>query len=290
MKLDTESLKKLVSESIQVLDAQKSSFNVTGRLVSLPQEGHAFVLGDLHGDLKTLQTILKDSHLKEIAAKDSSTYVIFLGDYIDRGPRQIEVMATVLSLLVNLPDQVILLRGNHEGPDDIAAHPHDFPQVLATRYCQDSQAMYALFKELFNYLYTAVVVESKALLLHGGIPTLAQGLADIAYAHDKHPEDSHLTEIIWNDPSPLSGVTRSRARGIGNKFGADVASKFLDEIGVQTLIRGHEPCPEGYYFNNNRVLTLFSCKVYRNDHAAYLYMPLKEQFDSITLKRYIHQV
>lgn len=290
MKLDTESLKELISDSIQVLDAQRSSLNVTGRLVFLPREGHAFVLGDLHGDMKTLQEILRDSHLKETAAKNSSTYVIFLGDYIDRGIGQIEVMATVLSLLVNLPDQVVLLRGNHEGPDDIPVYPHDFPQVLARRYGQDSRALYALFKKLFNYMYTAVVVESKALLLHGGIPTLAQGLVDIAYAHEKHPEDSHLAEILWNDPSPLSGVTRSRTRGIGLKFGADVASQFLDEIGVQTLIRGHEPCPEGYYFNNSRVLTLFSCKLYRNNHAAYLYMPLNEQFDSLTLKRYIHQV
>lgn len=29
-------------------------------------------------------------------------------------------------------------------------------------------------------------------------------------------------------------------------FGPDVASEFLDKIGVQTLIRGHEPCDEGY--------------------------------------------
>jgi protein phosphatase len=292
MKLNTESLKELISKSIQVLKAQQSFLNVTGRLVYLPQEGYALVIGDLHGDLETLQAILRDTHFKETAAKNSSAYVVFLGDYIDRGPRQVEVIATVLNLLVNLPNQVVLLRGNHEGPDDLPVYPHDFPEVLATRYGQDSEALYALFKELFNYLYTAVVVERKALILHGGIPTNAQGLADIAYAHEKHPEESYLTEIIWNDPSTLNGVIRARSRGVGKKFGADIASQFLDAIGVQTLIRGHEQYPEGYYFNNSRVLTLFSCKLplYRNSHGAYLYIPLNEQFDSLTLKRYIHQV
>jgi serine/threonine protein phosphatase 1 len=63
-----------------------------------------YAIGDIHGCNKTLQKLL--SRLK-LTKEDK---VIFVGDYIDRGPDSNGVFKTV----TNCPCETILLKGNHE--------------------------------------------------------------------------------------------------------------------------------------------------------------------------------
>ncbi len=66
------------------------------------------IVADLHGDMDALQSALrKRSDL-------GCDTVIFLGDYIDRGPSSLDVLEKVFSLKIAEPDNIILLRGNHE--------------------------------------------------------------------------------------------------------------------------------------------------------------------------------
>lgn len=69
-----------------------------------------FVIGDIHGCADELEELLKqtDAHIKE-----GDKYV-FLGDYIDRGPKVKETIEILVERKKNHPNEHIFLKGNHE--------------------------------------------------------------------------------------------------------------------------------------------------------------------------------
>ena len=67
------------------------------------------VIGDIHGDLDHLERLLN-----KLPVLDQGDTVVFLGDYVDRGPRSAEVIARVESLRSTMPGRCVTLRGNHE--------------------------------------------------------------------------------------------------------------------------------------------------------------------------------
>ncbi len=70
-----------------------------------------YVVGDIHGcnlELQSMLTFLEGT--QKIGAED---LVVFIGDYIDRGPDSNGVVASLISFQKRHP-QTIFLRGNHE--------------------------------------------------------------------------------------------------------------------------------------------------------------------------------
>ena len=270
---------RIVSDELKGL----GRLNVTGRLVHLPPKGEAIVIGDIHGDLTSLEYILKDSEFMRKALSKRDVYLIFLGDYGDRGIHSPEVYYVVLNLKILFPERVLLLQGNHEGPSDLLAHPHDLPYHLQIRFGGDWRRIYDRLSSLFRKFHTATIVNGSCLMLHGGVPSEAKGVDDLAYAYQKHPYESHLEEILWSDPEEGIKGTFPSPRGAGKIFGEDVTLKFLNMLGVKLLIRGHEPANDGYKINHKgRILTLFSRKgsPYYNLHGSYLMFDLNRKIDS----------
>jgi hypothetical protein len=295
LKANSEEYNILIEESIKLLASERGELQnlyVEGRLVKAKSESEAIIVGDLHGDLESLIYVLKTSDFVERAIK-RKTLLVFLGDYGDRGQYSPEVYYIVLELKRLFPQNVVLMRGNHEGPDDLLAHPHDLPQSLRKRFGEDGANVYAKLRELFKHLYTAMIVEKLCVLIHGGIPEGAASLEDLAYAHLKHPKETILEEMLWSDPVENIEGTCSSPRGAGKLFGMDVTHEFLAVVDARMLIRGHEPADEGFKTNHQgRVLTLFSRKgpPYYNSKAAYLQLDLSLKLQSAhELVPYIHR-
>lgn len=68
-----------------------------------------FAVGDIHGDTEHLYRLM--SRLPDLTHEDT---LVFLGDYVDRGPRSKHAIEYVRTLQRDVPAKVVALRGNHE--------------------------------------------------------------------------------------------------------------------------------------------------------------------------------
>jgi len=266
-------------------DGAQGDQAITGGLVTLPKSGEAIVVSDLHGDFESLVAILEGSGFVERAKQDEPLYLVSLGDYGDRGPESLEVYYAFLRLKRDFPGKVVLLRGNHEGPQEVSVSPYDLLDQIMQKFPDQWEEAHTALRSLMPLFHQAVLVEGSYLLLHGGIPIRFKSIDEIARAHETHPNTSHLEEVLWNDPFEGNGYWPS-PRGAGMLFGEDVTARALESAKVRTLIRGHEPCADGVRVNHGgKVLTIFSRKgpPYFNLKGAYLRLKLSEAKDAYAL-------
>ncbi|MFB3888555.1 MAG: metallophosphoesterase family protein [Candidatus Bathyarchaeia archaeon] len=285
-----------VKDATEVLCSEEGRLGnqtVTGRLVTLEPVGDAVVVGDLHGDLDSLVTILKTSDSVNRMTQSKDAALVFLGDYVDRGDRSVELFYAVLKLKLTFQAQVVLLRGNHEGPSDLLASPHDLPKQMRRKFGGRWMAIYSKVRGFFDCLYNAVYVPERYLMVHGGVPAKVRNLEELSQAHLLHPGKSYLEELLWSDPDEFVEGAFPSPRGAGYVFGRTVTEDVLNRLNVRVLIRGHEPTAEGYMMGHGgRILTLFSRRgePYFNTFGAYLDMPLAERFESANqLLPYVHK-
>jgi len=255
---------------------------IEDRLVTLEPTGEALVVGDLHGDLESLSLILRESQFVQKMEKTKYATLIFLGDYGDRGEKPAEVYHLILRLKLAFPKQVILIRGNHEGPEDLKASPHDLPERFHDKFGGDSLQVYKKTSALWACLYNGLFVEERFLMVHGGVSPEVRNLQDIGQAKDGHNEGV-LEDLLWSDPAEgMLGVSLS-PRGAGRLFGEDVTEQVLERLKAQVLIRGHEASSTGFKISHGgKILTLFSRKgaPYFNHYGAYLQVPLSQKFEN----------
>ncbi len=270
-KVDGEDFFRLVKEVKQQLNKEQECR--AGGLVSMPNKGTAAIVGDIHGDLESLEFIL--SHFEH-------DYIVFLGDYGDRGEDSPEVFYTLLKLKRDYPHKFTLLRGNHEPPSDLPVHPHNLLRLLEEKF-RNGREIYRELSELFQHLPHAAVAEGRYLFLHGGLPEVSS-LQEIQMAGKNHPEKPHLEQILWSDPMDGNGTGPS-LRGAGRMFGKDVTHQILGSLGVKTLIRSHQPCEGVRVDHDGKVVTVFSNKIYGNLQSAFLLVDLSAAKDGYELEK-----
>jgi protein phosphatase len=296
LKVRSKVFERLIEDATHLLckeNGKVGNVDILGRLARLNPVGRALMIGDLHGDLESLIDIFNESRFLSRLDQTDDDVVIFLGDYGDRGAYSAEIYYTILKLKLLFPKQVILIRGNHEGPDDLMVDPYDLPSQFQMRFGKGWTRTHSRIRKLFACMYNAVVVEKRYLIIHGGLSQKIGKIEDLAYAHLKHPRQDLLEDMLWSDPNEIVKETCASPRGAGKLFGENITREVLEKLVVKILIRGHEPCQEGFKIDHNgKVLTLFSRKgpPYFNAYGAYLDVDLsKKPENARQLIRYIHK-
>ena len=237
----------------------------------------AKVFGDLHGQFADLLRFFDEYGTPEPYGGDVG-YVsyLFLGDYVDRGTLSLECVALLLAIKTCHPEQVTLLRGNHEDRDVNA----DFGfQQECLRRCPQGMRVWEACNAAFEMMPLAAVIDSAILCLHGGlggsVRTLQQ-LRELPRPFVIEPEAQDPTticvyDVLWSDPTENDEITgvRPNQRGEGVvRFGPDRVREFCDANALQLVLRAHECVWDGFeYFAQGQLLTVFSCPDYGGRYA-----------------------
>ena len=265
------------------------------KLIDIPDQ--LFVVGDLHGDLKSLLVLLNEIDFENVLA-NSRNKLIFLGDYVDRGSCSIGVLYVICYLKNKFPNSVILMRGNHEAPLEFPFLSHDLPLKLSQEFGKNlGQSIYHdNILQFFQLLSLFVFMPKQLIMVHGGLPTGYDLLHSLKAdsIQDQSITNVVMEELLWNDPIEHINYGLDweySRRGYGKHFGIEVSKKWLNTSPSKFVIRGHEPC-QGFKTNHEgRILTLFSCReAYPNFGAAYLKISADELLGLVQGKDFISNI
>ncbi|XP_072884916.1 serine/threonine-protein phosphatase 5-like [Hemitrygon akajei] len=219
-----------------------------------------------------------------LAYRNAVHLQLFNGDFVDRGSFSVEVILVLFGFKLLYPNHFHVLRGNHE--TDNMNQMYGFEGEVKAKY---TSQMFELFSEVFQWLPLAQCINSKVLIMHGGLFS-EDGitLEDIKKIdRNRQPPDSGpMCDLLWSDPQPQNGRSVSK-RGVSCQFGPDVTKRFLEENKLDYIIRSHEVKPEGYEVTHNgKCITVFSAPNYcdqMGNQGAYIHLRGSD------LKPFFHQ-
>ncbi len=224
-----------------------------------------YVIGDIHGNLETLMELIKIINI------NNPKKVIFLGDIVDRGPKQLECLLIIFALKILFPLKYYLIRGNHETLE--INQYYGFFQDFLLRF--NDQSKFNEIIDVYNTLPICGVVNETILCLHGGIPQDLEILSklkgkkckEFSYLFTSNAQS--ISQIMWNDPkSDLQGFSDSFRGPDIRFFGNDAFEAFMRHNNLSYLIRAHECFPEGYrWFFKKKLLSIFSSANYRGEYS-----------------------
>lgn len=259
--INLETLLSLISKS-------KKQFEKEPTILRL--DAPVWIVGDLHGNIDDLIRIFD-----RCGYPPSSKY-LFLGDYVDRGTASIEVLSLLISLKCKFPDNIFLLRGNHE--TNLVSHVRGFLAECEKKY---TKQLYTEFMNLFNTFPIAAVVNDVTFCVHGGIsPDLDIAVLESLPKPDEIAKGSVFSDLLWSDPRVQDEDFLPNKRGCGYYFSEKALEEFLNRNNLQFIIRSHEEQLMGFEWTfapNNNCLTIFSNSDYCGHNNVGMICSIKKE-------------
>ena len=236
-----------------------------------------YVVGDLHGQYYDLMRIFR-----KLGFPSEHKY-LFLGDYVDRGPQSVETMALLLTYKALFPENVFLLRGNHEERD--VCRSFGLQKEMENRF--KFRLAYHNFLTVFDQMPLAAILDNTIFCVHGGLSRefFATEVQDLRRKFNSisRPIELHIQtlpfDILWSDPmdskgeSPVGWEVGTRGP-FTFEFGHDVTNAFLEKFHLTSIIRAHQWKMPGFQAQNHeKIWTVFSapnyCNKIRNKGAVF---------------------
>jgi len=227
----------------ELLSEAEEIFAQEANLIQL-ESGRVIFVGDTHGDFEATEKVIH-KHLKP------GNKLVFLGDYVDRGPASMENINFLLQQKIEHPDSLFLLMGNHEGYAVISFHPADFWEGLDAELRQR-------YSEVLSKLPLAVSTSNGIIALHGALPDVPS-LEDINKIKLGSTEWRQVTWGDWQEGA--GGFLGTDPYTERPQFGRGWFEDIMSRLGRNVLIRSHQPgAPPIMY--GGRCLTIFTSSAY----------------------------
>lgn len=228
-----EELRLILPEINEVLESESAVLRINPESIML--------IGDIHGNLDALEYVM------QMREKIGYKKILFLGDYVDRGMQGAEVLTKLFQLKLEEPENVFLLRGNHETID------MNFFYGFFEEIGFDKDFLLEISRT-YDRLPVAAVISGHTFCVHGGI----NGTGNIITITKEG-----AFPYLWNDPSERPGLSNSSRGATVREFGPDIVEGFLETNGLKRIVRGHTAIKTGYqWWFDGKLLSLFSCPDY----------------------------
>lgn len=295
-----ENMARLQSNEFRASIAQKlrtelpSFLHITSRtspdtkFVKLPEwsTSTVWIIGDLHGDLLSLNALIRYVLQMEssVTAGQSPSRIVFLGDLVDDGPRDAELIAQFFEFITAAPESIIYLQGNHDigisfdkttGVFRSSVSPSDFCDRLNDM--EPGCAMHDLAcaaVEFFQQAPAALLLPDGLLIAHGGVPHTDLQQHIISADDLNRPE--MVTDFVWTrlHESARRKIPNRTTRGCS--LGFEDFDAFCDRVKpiigqeITGMVRGHDHVPERILvherYRRRPVVTINSmCRKQRGD-------------------------
>ena len=221
--LKEELLRKLIDETLSTLKDKPVLLSLKGPFV---------VAGAIHGNYTDLIRIfLKYGFPPE-------TNYIFLGDYVDDGEYSVEVVSLLFALKNKYPENIYLLRGDHEDRD-VNSDSGFLDSIIATFF---NGSLWEKFNMAFAYLPVAAVLNDEYLLIHGGISQRFNDITDLnKFAMPIVRLPPLIADILSSTPSQdTESYQAKKKKQNGCFFGQKPVDQFIYNNRISTIIRCHD--------------------------------------------------
>ncbi len=236
------------------------------------REYELLVIGDLHGCYSCLKAaLLQADFFAKVEAyhrdpeHNPAMKLVLLGDYIDRGHFSYNgILRTAMALFLVAPDDVYLLRGNHEYYVELNGRvlaPVRPAEAMTSLQGIAPQEIFASYMRLFEALPNMLLFD-RTIFVHAGIPR--DEAFDEKYRDLSSLNDPDLRfQMLWSDPSSADHVPAELQNANARfPFGRKQFRRFMNALGLRTMVRGHERVIEGFrkVFDDSdaMLLSLFS--------------------------------
>lgn len=225
-------------------DLGKNEFQYFVQKITVPRGATIYDFGDIHGDsregeietffalIKRLQDkkepILNDA-LKIIA---KNTFLVFTGDYVDRGQKGMKVWDYLSKLLRQNPQKVFLLRGNHEDMYTNEMDPtYGFTKEF-TFNLEVSSEVKKKIAEVYNLLPSALIcgIEGRP---HDGFVLFCHACIELGYDPQEilksNSSDAGQVITVINRKTALNDFPKAVRESVqGSFFNTPDGKRFYD--------------------------------------------------------------
>ena len=216
------------------------------------------ICGDIHGQLLDLLRVF------ELGGLPPESKYLFLGDYVDRGPKSVEVILLLFALKIKYPESIYLIRGNHESME--MTETFGFADECKKKL---NEQLWFRFLKVFDYLPIGAVVADEFFCIHGGLSPELNSLDDVRAIERPTdiPEEGLVADLLWSDPCKSTVEFGPNDRGNTITWGRKVATKFLNDNHLTCVVRGHQMAQRGFHFPFEpcqNTITVFTASNYAN--------------------------
>ena len=215
---------------------------------------HIILIGDLHSSITSLLSILLQnkksfSDFEKYKLKND-TYMIFLGDIVDRGPYGIEMLVIVSLLKINNKDRVFIINGNHEDRETYNRYG------LETEAGKQFNGYMLRTFEFMHYFPSVIFLEYDGVryqLCHGAI-TIEESIKKkiksflktdkkylfLGYQIKDEKQQNIIDSYKWGDFTNRNNTYNSPRGGDICVYGKKDITEYLDYLKIISVISGHQ--------------------------------------------------